>query len=123
MVKQYQPNCLIYSRIGNGSYDYVSLGDNEYPDTRPEQATESDPNALGGFKRSPWGLYETPGTLNHSWGFRYYDQDWITPEQIVSRRKALNSMGVNYLLNAGPDGLGRIPSFSQEVLLEAAKRF
>ena len=34
----------------------------------------------------------------------------------IRRRDHLNSMGVNYLLNVGPDGLGRIPSFSAEAL-------
>ena len=29
MVKKYQPECLINSRLGNGANDYVSLGDNE----------------------------------------------------------------------------------------------
>ncbi len=124
LVKEYQPQCLINSRIGNGAYDYVSLGDNEYPTERPETAREDiDPNDLGGFKVSPFDLYETAGTLNSSWGFKYYDQNWVTADEIVSRRERLNGMGVNYLLNVGPDGLGRIPSFSKEVLLEAAKRF
>ncbi len=123
LVKEYQPQCLINSRIGNGAYDYVSLGDNEYPTERPENAQEDiDPNDLGGFKVSPFNLYETAGTLNSSWGFKYYDQNWITPAIITERRERLNSMGVNYLLNVGPDGLGRIPSFSKEVLLAAAKQ-
>ena len=39
----------------------------------------------------------------------------------MERREKLNSNGINYLLNVGPDGLGRIPSFSQEVLRKAAK--
>jgi alpha-L-fucosidase len=36
LVKQYQPDALINSRLGNGVYDYVSLGDNEVPETFPE---------------------------------------------------------------------------------------
>ena len=123
LVKEYQPDCLINSRIGNGAYDYVSLGDNEYPTEKPEKAEDIDPNSLDGFKYSPYGLYETAGTLNSSWGYKYYDQNWISPETVVERRKRLNSMGVNYLLNVGPDGLGRIPSFSQEILLKAGKEF
>lgn len=123
LVKEYQPDCLINSRIGNGAYDYVSLGDNEYPTEKPAEAEDIDPNSLDGFKYSPYGLYETAGTLNSSWGFKYYDQNWITPATVVERRKKLNSMGVNYLLNVGPDGLGRIPSFSQEILLKAGKEF
>lgn len=68
LVKHYQPDCLINSRIGNGAYDYVSLNDNEIPSTPPPEVIETgDPNALGGYKYSPYGLYETPATLNDSW--------------------------------------------------------
>lgn len=122
LVKSIQPDCLINSRIGNGAYDYVSLGDNEYPEKLPEKVSETadvDMNNINGFKYSPYGLYETAGTMNSSWSFKYFDQNWLTPEQVRSRRERLNSMGINYLLNVGPDGLGRIPSFSQEVLLKA----
>ena len=120
LVKEYQPDCLINSRIGNGAYDYVSLGDNEYPtEFVPDES--GDLNRLDGFKYSPYGLYETAGTLNSSWGYKYYDQNWITPEEIAERRARLNSLGVNYLLNVGPDPLGRIPSFSVEALKNAAE--
>lgn len=118
LVKEYQPRCLINSRIGNGAYDYVSLGDNEYP-TEFRVSENSDPNSIDGIKYSPYGLYETAGTLNSSWGYKYYDQNWITSEKIIERRERLNSMGINYLLNVGPDGLGRIPSFSVQALLGA----
>jgi len=123
LVKRYQPDCLINSRIGNGAYDYVSLGDNEYPEALPDREIAFDPNACDGMKYSPYGLYETAGTMNSSWGFKYFDQDWITPQIINDRRRHLNDIGINYLLNMGPDGLGRIPSFCREALLEAASRF
>ena len=121
LVKHHQPDCLINSRIGNGAYDYVSLGDNEYPENRPENLPQEggEDNDIDGFKYSPYDLYETAGTLNSSWGFKYFDQNWITEATIRARREKLNGMGINYLLNVGPDGLGRIPSFSQEVLLAA----
>ena len=124
LVKSIQPNCLINSRIGNGAYDYVSLGDNEYPKEFPKdiKTENTDDNSISGFKYSPYGLYETAGTMNSSWSFKYYDQKWITPERVIERREKLNGMGINYLLNVGPDGLGRIPSFSQETLLRAAKK-
>ena len=127
MVKHYQPDCLINSRLGNGAYDYVSLGDNEYPMEAPPEQISADPNSVEGYKYSPYGLYETPATMNRSWGFRYYDQDWLTPEAIRAKREALEKLGVNYLLNVGPDGLGRIPSFCRDALIAAApesgKRF
>ncbi len=122
MVKKYQPDCLINSRLGNGAYDYVSLGDNEIPKKRPENIPDTpadDMNELDGFKYSPYDLYETAATLNDTWGFKYYDANWKTPEQIAANKKHLNDMGVNYLLNVGPDGLGRIPSFSIDILRRA----
>jgi len=122
-VKRYQPNCLINSRLGNGAYDYVSLGDNEIPETMPEipDAAEIDMNFIGGFKPSPWGLYETAATLNDSWGFCHWDHNWKSPQRVAEIRRHLNSLGINYLLNVGPDALGRIPVPSQEILREAAR--
>ena len=120
LVKRYQPNCLLNSRLGNGVYDYVSLGDNEYPTEAPPAQLAADPNSVDGYKYSPYGLYETPATMNRSWGFCYHDHAWLTPEAIRDKREALNKLGINYLLNVGPDGLGRIPSFCEEALLSAA---
>ncbi len=122
LVKHYQPDCLINSRIGNGAYDYVSLGDNEVPQQQPtEDLEKDDPNALEGYKYSPYGLYETAGTMNDSWGFRYYDHNWKSAQTLATTRKQLNSMGVNYLLNMGPDGLGRMPSIAVETLKKATE--
>ena len=120
LVKKYQPRCLINSRIGNGAYDYVSLNDNEYPEQK--KVENLDPNSLSGFKVSHYDLYETPGTMNSSWGYKYFDSHFITDAEIRKRREKLNSMGINYLLNVGPDPLGRIPSFCREALLAAAPR-
>ena len=122
-IKKYQPDCLINSRLGNGAYDYVSLGDNEIPDSMPENV-EFDPslmNGIDGFKPSPYGLYETAATMNDSWGFCARDQHWKDAAVIAANKKKLNSMGINYLLNVGPDGLGRIPLASQKILREVAK--
>lgn len=123
LVKRYQPGCLINSRLGNGAYDYVSLGDNEIPESMPEN-TEFDPalmNEVNGFKPSPYGLYETAATMNDSWGYCSWDHNWKDAKQVAAIRKKLNGMGINYLLNVGPDGLGRIPAASQNILREAAK--
>ncbi|MCL1786698.1 MAG: alpha-L-fucosidase [Defluviitaleaceae bacterium] len=123
LVKECQPDCLINSRIGNGDYDYVSLMDNEVPPEGPPAGLEAkvgDMNALGGYKYSPYGLYETPATLNSSWGIKFCDQNWRTAEEILAIKRHLNSKGVNYLLNIGPDGLGRIPAKSVDALLGAA---
>jgi alpha-L-fucosidase len=99
MVKKYQPDCLINSRIGNGMGDYRSWGDNEIPDE---------------FMKD--GLFETPATLNDTWGYKSFDQNWKSAEEVSRLKTHLNSRGINYLLNVGPDYLGRIPAPSQEIL-------
>lgn len=121
-IKRYQPNCLINSRLGNGAYDYVSLGDNEIPKQKIEVSADGvNMNDINGFKPSPWGLYETAATLNDSWGFCSWDHNWRSAEQVAEIRNHLNSLGINYLLNVGPDGLGRIPVACQEIFKKAAK--
>lgn len=115
-VKKYQPTCLINSRLGNGKYDYVSLGDNEIPNDL--DVKEYDYNAIDGVKPSPYGLYETAATMNHSWGYCMFDHDYKTAQELFSTKKYLNHLGVNYLLNIGLDGLGRIPIESYQVLKE-----
>ncbi len=102
MVRSLQPGCLINSRIGCGVCDYTSAGDNEIPN--------DDKSGM---------LYETPATINHTWGYKPTDQDWKTPETIRATREHLKKLGANYLLNVGPDALGRIPARSADALIAA----
>ena len=116
-VKELQPDCLINSRLGNGQYDYVSLGDNEIPEKIELSADkEIDYQDIGGFKPSPYGLYESACTLNDTWGFSYYDKNWKSAQKLTENKTHLNSLGINYLLNVGPDPLGRIPVEAKELL-------
>lgn len=125
LVKKYQPDCLINSRLGNGAYDYVSLGDNEIPDAVPTkgelESAKLNLNDCDGFKPSPYGLYETAATINNSWGYCAWDHDWKTAEKILGLKRKLNGMGINYLLNVGPDHLGRFPGESQKILRKVAE--
>lgn len=99
LVKKHQPGCLLNTRIGNGLGDYISLGDNEIPD-QPMHGT----------------LAESPATLNDTWGYKAFDQNWKPAEEIIRLKKHLNERGVNYLLNVGPDYLGRIPAPCEDIL-------
>lgn len=104
MIKQYQPNCLVNSRIGNDTFDFESSGDNELIK-----------------KTSAEKLYDMPGTINDTWGYKSYDQNWKSAEEILKIKNTLNDVGSNYLLNVGPDYLGRIPGPSIEVLEAVGK--
>lgn len=99
LVEKYQPNCLVNSRIGNGLGDYQSMGDNEIPDQ---------------FMRDK--LVETPATLNDTWGYKAFDQNWKPAKEVIRLKNHLNERGINYLLNVGPDYLGRIPAPSEDIL-------
>lgn len=100
LVKHYQPNCLVNSRIGNGRGDYCSTGDNETAFNKNGEAM----------------LCECPATLNDTWGYKSFDNNWKSPEQVNAIRSSLNARGINYLLNMGPDYLGRIPAPAVDVL-------
>lgn len=105
LVHHHQPNCLVNSRIGNGMGDYRSLGDNEI--TEKFFLNE---------------LVECPATLNDTWGYKSFDNHWKDAGRVLELKDHLNSRGVNYLLNVGPDYLGRIPGPSVDILREAGKR-
>lgn len=105
MVKEYQPNCMVNSRLGGGYFDYSSAGDNYIPDDDKGEH-----------------LVETPATLNDTWGWKSFDQNWKSADEILRIKEHLNSRGMNYLLNVGPDNLGRFPAESVRILGEVGKK-
>ena len=109
MVHKYQPDCLVNSRVGNDLGDYASLGDNEIPED-------------AAFAGRQFGLYESACTLNDTWGYKSFDNHWKDAKRVLEIRNHLNSLGINYLLNVGPDALGRIPGPAVEILKEAGRR-
>ena len=113
MVKKYQPDCLVNSRIGNGRGDYHSCGDNE------TNFVENGESHTVGTKT---GLYECPATLNDTWGYKSFDSNWKSPEKIIEIKDRLNANGINYLLNVGPDYLGRIPAPAVDILSKVGEK-
>ncbi len=118
MIKQYQPNALVNSRIGNGFGDYRSCGDNQIEYVKGMKTQSAYADAVG--ERT--SLYEVPATLNHTWGFKYFDTDWKSAETVIEIKERLNGLGINYLLNIGPDHLGRLPAPAVDILREVGKR-
>ena len=105
LVKSIQPNCLVNTRIGNGLGDYRSMGDNEVSD-----------NYFGD------ALVETPATLNDTWGYKHFDNNWKSADEVIRIKNHLNERGVNDLLNVGPDHLGRIPAPAVKILREVGEK-
>jgi len=103
LVHQLQPMCLVSGRVGNDLGDYDSAGDNQI--------------SVGKVKR-PW---ETPVTMNDTWGFRKDDHNWKSAQVLIRQLAATTSRGGNYLLNVGPTSEGVIPPESVERLAEVGK--
>jgi alpha-L-fucosidase len=97
LVRSTQPATLIDGRLG-AEGDYRTTGDNVIPTDVQGQ---------------PW---ETPATINHTWGYRKDDTDWKSPGQILFKLIDIVSKGGNYLLNVGPMADGTIPAASEDIL-------
>ena len=94
-----QPNIIWNNRLGGGY-----LGDSE----TPEQTIPAT-----GFKNRDW---ETCMTMNNTWGYKSYDQNWKPTELLLRNLIDISSKGGNYLLNVGPTSEGLIPEPSVERL-------
>jgi alpha-L-fucosidase len=103
LVHQLQPLCLVSGRVGNDLGDYDSTGDNQI--------------SVGKVQR-PW---ETPVTMNDTWGFRTDDHNWKSAQVLIRQLASTSSRGGNYLLNVGPTSEGIIPPESVERLATIGK--
>ena len=124
LVKSIQPNCLVNSRIGNGLGDYRSTGDNQINFTKEDhkKVLGNGTGAHAKIHLMQTDLFECPATLNDTWGYKTFDQNWKSAERLREIRARLNERGINYLLNVGPDYLGRIPAPSVDILREMAQQ-
>jgi len=83
LVRELQPDTIISGRIGGGARrargigDYRELGDNEIPDQRVE------------------GDWETPATINDTWGYKTYDHNWKSVGNLIQKLVDIVSKGGN----------------------------
>jgi alpha-L-fucosidase len=97
IVRTLQPACLIDGRLG-AEGDYRSTGDNAIPGLVSDEA------------------WETPATVNNTWGYKKDDDDWKSPGNLVFKLVDIVSKGGNYLLNIGPMSNGIVPERCAENL-------
>jgi alpha-L-fucosidase len=97
ILRSLQPDCLIDGRLGMAG-DYRSMGDNRIPNE---------------VIREDW---EVPATLNDTWGYKSYDENWKAPQDLTFKLVDIVSKGGNYLLNVGPTAEGLVPQPSQDNL-------
>jgi alpha-L-fucosidase len=107
LVRSLQPACLINGRVGN--YDQELMGDYQ---------NMSDNGMPPGGLEEYW---ETPQTLNRTWGYNQFDNEWKSSRTVIRRLVEIASKGGNYLLNIGPTGDGSIPQPSLDVLRDVGE--
>lgn len=106
-VKQYQPKALVNSRVGH--YNMENVGDfQEMPDKGIPAAAIDD-------------YFQTPQTLNHTWGYSKADTAWKSPETVIQQLIEVVSRGGSFLLNMGPKGNGEIPEETVKIFKEVGK--
>ena len=94
-----KPGIIQNNRLGGGF-----KGDTE----TPEQKIPAT-----GFPGRDW---ETCMTMNGTWGYKDYDNNWKSTEKLIRNLVDIASKGGNYLLNVGPTSEGLIPQPSVERL-------
>jgi alpha-L-fucosidase len=104
LVRDLQPATLINGRVGH--YDQEFLGD--------YQSMADNGMPPGGLEE----YWETPMTLNKTWGFSKFDTLWKSPETVITRLVEIVSRGGNFLLNIGPTGDGEIPEATKNIFRE-----
>ncbi len=86
------PRLITNNRLGGGF-----PGDSE----TPEQFIPAT-----GFPGRNW---EVCMTMNDTWGYKSYDDNWKSGKDLILKLSEIVSKGGNFLLNVGPTSLGEIP--------------
>jgi alpha-L-fucosidase len=94
-----KPGVISNNRLGGGFN-----GDTETPEQRIPAT---------GYSGRDW---ETCMTMNDTWGYKSYDNNWKSTETLIRNLVDIASKGGNYLLNVGPTSEGLIPEPSIERL-------
>ncbi len=102
-----KPSIIINNRVGKGRQGMQGM--NKGPDYAGDFGTPEQEIPATGLPGSDW---ETCMTMNDTWGFKSYDENWKSTETLVRQLIDTASKGGNYLLNVGPTADGQIPEAS-----------
>ncbi|MBD0297827.1 MAG: alpha-L-fucosidase [Flavisolibacter sp.] len=100
-VAKAYPKLIMNNRLGGGF-----RGDTE----TPEQYVPAT-----GFPNRNW---EVCMTMNDTWGYKSYDNNWKSTKTLIRTLTDIASKGGNFLLNVGPTAQGEIPQPSVERLAQ-----
>ena len=116
-VRGLKPGIIINNRVGKGrkGMEGLSKGDQQYAGDFGTPEQRIPPSGLPGVD------WESCMTMNDTWGFKSYDDNWKSTEKIIRNLIDIASKGGNYLLNVGPTAEGIIPQPSVERLTEVGR--
>jgi alpha-L-fucosidase len=114
-VRSLQPSIIVNNRVGKGrnGMEGLSKGESAGDFGTPEQ--QVPPEGLPGVD------WETCMTMNDTWGYKSYDENWKSTEVLIRTLADVASKGGNFLLNVGPMPEGLIPAASEQRLQEMGK--
>lgn len=115
-IRELKPEIIINNRVDKGRQGMqgMSKGDKEYAGDfgTPEQ------EILEGASVLDW---ESCMTLNDTWGYKSWDDNWKSSETLVHNLVDIAAKGGNYLLNIGPMANGLIPEATVQRLNDVGK--
>jgi alpha-L-fucosidase len=111
-LRSLQPDIIINNRVGKGrkGMEGMSKSGQEYAGDfgTPEQQIPA--------KGLPGVDWESCMTMNDTWGYKSYDENWKSVEDLLHNLADIAGKGGNFLLNVGPTAEGLIPDASVERL-------
>ena len=111
-VRSLKPDILINNRVGKGRKGMEGLNKTDRAYSGDFGTPEQQIPASG----LPGVDWESCMTMNDTWGFKSYDENWKSSERLIRNLVDIVSKGGNYLLNVGPTPEGTIPAASVERL-------
>ncbi|HEY3129186.1 MAG TPA: alpha-L-fucosidase [Acidobacteriota bacterium] len=116
-VRSLKPNIIINNRVGKGRKGMQGMNkeDQEYAGDFGTPEQQIPPAGLSGVD------WESCMTMNDTWGYKFYDQNWKSVQMLIRNLIDIASKGGNYLLNVGPTAEGEIPQPSVQRLDEMGK--
>jgi alpha-L-fucosidase len=106
-----QPDVIVNNRVGNGRQGMRGLSKSD--EFAGDYGTPEQEIPATGLPGLDW---ETCMTMNDTWGYKSYDNNWKSREDLLHKLVDIASKGGNFLLNVGPTAEGLIPSPSVERL-------
>ncbi len=112
-LRELKPSLIINNRIGAGRQGMAGFDRDEgYAGDFGTPEQEIPDTGVPGVD------WESCMTMNDTWGYKHFDNNWKSTETLVRNLVDIASKGGNYLLNIGPKADGTIPEASIERLKE-----